>query len=164
MRIRILPPGLMIFTGLLGVAATAGSADQDVTKMRKRFDLRETVLRRFFNRNHCPTVDYSSTFLAESDANGLDWRLLPSISFVESGAGKHAPGNNLFGWNNGLTSFASIAESIHHVAWALSHGVAYRGKTLESKLEIFNPEPVWKSTVLRVMNQISPGSLAHAEQ
>src|SRR5689334_6289129 len=102
---RFLPSGLMIFAGVLGVAAAGTQTDQDVTKIRNKFDLRETILRRFFNQSHCPAEKYAGVFISEADAHGLDWRLLPSISIIESSGGKHARGNNLFGWANGKTSF-----------------------------------------------------------
>src|SRR5207249_4948617 len=119
--------------------------DQDVTKMRKKFDLREAILRRFLQHRHCPAEQYAGVFVAEADAHGLDWRLLPSLSIVESGGGVHARGNNLFGWANGKTSFDSISEAIHHVAEALSLGRAYRGKDLDGKLATYNRRPDYKA-------------------
>ena len=152
---RILPSGLMIFAGVLGIAAAATSGDQDVTKMRKKFDLREAILRKFFNEKHCPAEPYAGVFVSEADAYDLDWRLLPSLSFVESGGGKHAPGNNLFGWANGKMAFVSIGEAIHQVATTLSLGKAYRGKDLEGKLLTYNPRSDYKAIVTEVMRQIS---------
>ena len=102
---RFLPSGLMIFAGVLGIAAAAANADQDVTKIRKKFDLRETILRRFFKENHAPAERYAGVFVSEADTYNLDWRLLPSLSMVESGGGKYARGNNLFGWANGKWNF-----------------------------------------------------------
>jgi hypothetical protein len=151
-----LPSGLVIFAGILGIAAAAAQVDQDVTKIRKKFDLRETILRRFLEARHCPAEDYAGVFVTEADAYGLDWRLLPSLSIVESGGGKHARGNNLFGWANGKMNFDSISEAIHHVAAALSLGRAYRGKDLNGKLLTYNHRPDYKAMVMDVMRQISP--------
>jgi hypothetical protein len=152
---RFLPSGLMIFAGVLGIAAASSNAGQDVTKIRKKFDLREAILRRFFNEKHCPVESYAGVFVAEADTYDLDWRLLPSLSFVESGGGRHAPGNNLFGWANGKMAFVSIGEAIHQVATTLSLGKAYRGKDLEGKLLIYNPRADYKAMVTEVMRQIS---------
>jgi hypothetical protein len=146
----------MIFAGVLGIAAATAQGEQDVTKIRKKFDLREALLRRFFRENHCPAEKYAGLFVKEADTHGLDWRLLPSLSFVESGGGKHARGNNLFGWANGKTTFDSISEAIHHVAEALSFGRAYRGKDLEQKLMTYNHRTDYKSMVTEIMRQISP--------
>jgi hypothetical protein len=152
---RFLPSGIMIFAGVLGIAAATAQAEQDVTKTSKKFDLRETILRRFLRDHHCPDASYAPVFVKEADTHRLDWRLLPSLSFVESGGGKHARGNNLFGWANGRWTFDSIGEAIHHVAEVLSYGRAYRGKTLEAKLATYNHNIDYKTMVLRVMRQIS---------
>jgi hypothetical protein len=152
---RFLPSGIMIFAGVLGIAAATAQAEQDITKNSKKFDLRESILRRFLRDHHCPDASYAPVFVREADSHGLDWRLLPSISLVESGGGRHARGNNLFGWANGKSTFDSISEAIHHVAEALSHGRAYRGKDLEAKLTTYNHNVDYKEMVLSVMRQIS---------
>jgi hypothetical protein len=153
---RFLPTGLMIFAGVLGIATASVQGDQDVTKNRKKFDLRGSILRKFLKEKHCPDQDYAETFVAEADANDLDWRLLPSLAFVESGGGKTAKGNNLFGWANGKYSFDSIGEAIHTVATTLSHGKAYSGKNLIGKLATYNHGTDYPAMVLQVMRQISP--------
>ena len=152
---RLLPPGCMIFAGILGIAAASLQADQDMTKHRRKFDLREAVLRKFLKERQCPVHDYAGVFIAEADANGLDWRLLPSLAMVESGGGKHAPGNNLFGW--GKSRFASIGDAIHHVASVLSSGKPYRGKDLDAKLATYNSVRTdYKAMVTQIMREISP--------
>jgi Mannosyl-glycoprotein endo-beta-N-acetylglucosaminidase len=153
---RFLPSGLMIFAGVLGIAATT-QADQDVTKIRKKFDLREVILRRFFKENRAPVEPYAGVFVREADTYHLDWRLLPSLSMIESGGGKYARNNNLFGWANGKWAFDSISEAVHHVAYTLSNGKAYRGKTLEAKLWTYNHRSEYKTTVMGIMNKIYPG-------
>ncbi len=152
---RFLPSGIMIFAGVLGIAAATAQAEQDVTKNSKKFDLRETILRRFLKDHHCPDESYAGIFVKEADSHGLDWRLLPSLSIVESGGGRHARGNNLFGWANGKRTFDSISEAIHHVAEVLAHGRAYRGKDLEAKLTTYNHRTDYKQMVMSIMHQIS---------
>ncbi len=154
---RFLPSGFLICAGVLSIAAASAAVDQtDVTKVRKKTDLRETLLRKFFKDNHCPAEKYSSIFLKEADEHGLDWRLLPSLSFVESGGGKTARNNNLFGWANGKRQFNSISEAIHHVASTLSHGKSYRGKDLEAKLFTYNHRAAYRQTILDMMTKIAP--------
>jgi len=154
---RFLSSGMMIFAGVLSIAAASGQSDQDVTKIRKKFDLRESVLRKFLKDKNCPDQDYAELFVAEADAHGLDWRLLPSLAFVESGGGRTARGNNLFGWANGKSTFNSIGEAIHHVASVLAHGKAYIGKDLDGKLATYNHGTDYRAMVRDIMNQISPG-------
>jgi hypothetical protein len=152
---RFLPSGLILFAGL-GIASVALHSDQDITKNRKKFDLRETLLRKFLQAKHCPDQEYAELFVAESDAHGLDWRLLPSLAFVESGGGKAAKGNNLFGWANGKATFNSIGDAIHTVASALAHGRSYRGKPLDAKLAAYNQNMDYPAMVMEIMRQISP--------
>jgi hypothetical protein len=152
---RFLSSGL-IFAGVLGIAAGSVHADQDVTKNRKKFDLREAILRKFLKENHCPDQEYADVFISEADTNGLDWRLLPSLALVESGGGRKARGNNLFGWENGKSTFTSIGEAIHHVAEVLAHGRAYQGKDLNAKLLTYNHLPDYRVMVQDIMNQIAP--------
>ncbi len=152
---RFLPSGL-IFAGVLGIAAAGAQTDLDVTKHRKKFDLREAILRKFLRNNHCPDQEYTELFISEADSHGLDWRLLPSLALVESGGGRTAKGNNIFGWANGKHSFASIGDAIHTVAMALGHGKAYRGKDTDGKLATFNHGTDYRAMVRDIMKQISP--------
>jgi hypothetical protein len=153
---RFLPSGLMIFAGVLGIATATAQSDQDVTKIRKKFDLRESILRRFFKEHRAPAEHYADVFVSEADAYDLDWRLLPSLSMVESGGGRYASGNNLFGWANGKWTFDSISEAVHHVAFTLSLGKAYRGKDIEAKLWTYNHREEYKNAVFAVMKKIYP--------
>lgn len=147
----------MIFAGFLGAATATMHGDQDVTKNEKKFDLRETILRTFLKTKHCPDQEYAELFVSEADAYGLDWRLLPSLALVESGGGRAARGNNLFGWANGKSTFNSIGDAIHTVASTLAHGKAYRGKDLHAKLATYNHGTNYPAMVLEIMRQISPG-------
>lgn len=153
---RFLPSGFMIFAGVLGIATASVHSDQDVTKNRKKFDLRETILRKFLKDKRCPDQEFTEVFIAEADAHGLDWRLLPSLAFVESGGGRAMKGNNLFGWDNGKQAFSNIGEAIHTVASTLAHGRAYRGKDLGRMLATYNQGADYPAMVLEIMRQISP--------
>jgi hypothetical protein len=154
---RFLPSGIILFAGVLGIATAATThTSQDITKIRRKLDLRETVLRRFFTEKHCPAQDYTEVFLAEADAHHLDWRLLPSLAFVESGGGRTSKGNNLFGWANGKQTFNSIGDAIHTVAATLSAGRAYRGKDTAEKLATYNRHLDYPASVMAIMRQIAP--------
>lgn len=153
---RFLPSGLMIFAGVLGIATASVHSEQDVSKHRKKFDLREVILRKFLKDKHCPDQEFTEMFIAEADAHGLDWRLLPSLALVESGGGRAQKGNNLFGWANGKQTFTSIGDAIHTVASSLAHGRAYRGKDVGGKLAAYNQGTDYPAMVLEIMRQISP--------
>jgi hypothetical protein len=153
---RFLPSGFMIFAGVLGIATASVHSDQDVTKNRKKFDLRQGILRKFLKDKNCPDQEFAEVFIAEADAHGLDWRLLPSLALVETGGGRNSKGNNLFGWANGRQTFNNIGEAIHTVASTLAHGRAYRGKDVEAKLAAYNQGTDYPAMVLEIMRQISP--------
>jgi hypothetical protein len=56
---RFLPSGFMIFAGVLGIATASVQSDQDVTKNRKKFDLREVILRKFLKDKHCADQEFT---------------------------------------------------------------------------------------------------------
>ena len=121
-----------------------------------RKDPRFEALRRFFVRNDCPAQAYSHVFLEAADNNHLDWRLLPSISFVESTGGKAAINNNMFGWESGRAHFTSPSASIHEVGYHLSHASQYRRKSLDQVLATYNPNSDYAQKVKSIMRRIAP--------
>lgn len=121
-----------------------------------RNDPRRTALRNFFGRWACPAEQFTSTFLEAADDYHLDWRLLPSLSFVESTGGKGARNYNMFGWDSGRAQFASYTAGIHEVGYRLSHSDLYRAKSLEGLLLTYNPDPDYAQLVKSVMRRIHP--------
>lgn len=119
-------------------------------------DPRTTRLTRFFLSLHCPVLSMSEDFVQAADENHLDWRLLPSISVIESGGGKAYRNNNIFGWNNGLEPFPSIKAGLRTVAFRLGNSPLYRNRDVLSKLRLYNPDATYPSKVISVMNRISP--------
>src|SRR6185437_1213467 len=102
---KYLQSGLVLIAGVLGAATATSHTDHNVDAVRKT-DVRETILRRFLQANHSPVESYTRNFIQEADSHKLDWRLLPSLAFVESGAGQTSKRNNIFGWNNGGYGFS----------------------------------------------------------
>lgn len=121
-----------------------------------RLDPRLERLERFFGDRKCPAVVVAEVFVDAADTYGLDWRLLPSISFVESTGGKAARNNNLFGWDGGRAEFPSLSAAIHTVAFSLANSRIYRDKDLDELLETYNPGMEYASKVKSVMERISP--------
>ncbi|MCC6392011.1 MAG: hypothetical protein IT167_15535 [Bryobacterales bacterium] len=125
-------------------------------RLLPRIDPRLAQLRDFFDRHQSPASQLASTFLRAADQHRLDWRLLPSIAFVESSGGKAYRANNILGWGNGDIGFHSIENGIHTVAERLANSSYYRGKSVEEKLRTYNPVPGYSERVKAVMNQLSP--------
>jgi hypothetical protein len=119
-------------------------------------DHRLEKLRRFFRELDCPAQHYAHVFLEAADANLLDWRLLPSISTIESTCGKLATDNNYFGWDSGRARFPSPTAAIHTVAQRLSRSGRYRGKDTDGKLDAYNPNSRYRNRVKSIMRRIAP--------
>jgi hypothetical protein len=121
-------------------------------------DPRLSSLDDFFQSARCPIRRLSAEFLRAADRNGLDWRLLPTIAVVESSCGKHARGNNIFGWDSGRKKYASVREAIHAVASRLGQSKLYRGKDLDHVLATYNPRPRYARLVKSVMRKLGPAA------
>ena len=104
----------------------------------------------------CPAAEYAAAFLEAADHNLLDWRLLPSLSYVESTGGKSARHNNLFGWDSGRAHFPSPIAGIHTVGYRLSHSDIYKDKPLDKLLATYNPSIEYVRKVKSIMRRISP--------
>jgi hypothetical protein len=119
-------------------------------------DPRVVRLVRYFSKLNCPVSNLAHVFVKAADDNRLDWRLLPSISVIESGGGKAYKNNNIFGWDSGLQAFSSISSGIEVVAARLGRSPLYRNRDSAGKLRVYNPNESYVHDVMTVMNRISP--------
>ena len=135
--------------------ATVRAAEEAPVR-RKPLDPRIVRLHQFFTKLRCPIRDLADDFVRAADDNNLDWRLLPSISIIESGGGKAYKNNNVLGWGNGDREFPTIRAGIHQVAFKLGRSALYRNKSVDDKLHIYNPNEEYAPKVEAVMRRISP--------
>jgi hypothetical protein len=149
---------LCVFAGLTVVPATVTQADSRIPQVRPNSenDFRSNALRKFFLTLNCPLAPVAEIFVAEADSHNLDWRLLPSLAVIETSGGKASHGNNIFGWNNGHASFATLGAAIHQVARTLADGGAYKNKGLLALLRTYNPVKGYAEKVQQMMSRISP--------
>jgi hypothetical protein len=148
--------GLVVAAGLLAVPALA-NPDPIHVKMIPRADARWILIRQFFEKNNAPADEYAKDFLIAADQNGLDWRLLPSLSLIESGGGKSARNNNIFGWGNCKVRFRTTREGIYQVASRLKNSILYKGKgSVDEMLWTYNPRQEYVQQVIAVMNRLGP--------
>jgi hypothetical protein len=147
--------GGLVFAGMLSLPAWVANTELPDLKAEYRNDPRLERLKRFFQKNACPAGDLSADFLHVADEHSLDWRLLPGIAMVESGGGRHAPHNNLFGWQNGKARFASGRAGIHDVARRLAYSRLYRHKDVDGILRTYNRSANYPGYVKSVMRRIS---------
>ena len=146
--------GLVMFAGLL--AAPLGTVEPPTSQATPSEDPRLVRLQEFFESNACPARRFAEDFIEAADNNDLDWRLLPSISYLESGGGKAYRNNNILGWSNGNHRFQSVRAGIHAVAERLATSPLYRDKSIDEILRTFNPEHQdYVTRVKTVMRQIA---------
>jgi len=148
---------ILAFAGIVFLPmAVSPRLGQSVPAADYRSDPRLERLRTFFAELDCPAWKYAATFLEAADDYALDWRLLPSLSYVESTGGKAARNNNLFGWNSGQAKFSSPHAAIHTIGFRLAHSDRYRDKDLDSLLTTYNPTGEYAAKVKSVMRRIAP--------
>jgi len=145
-----------LFAGMVSLPASVSPRLAQQPAPDYRQDPRLASLRHFFQRWDCPAWKYAAVFLEAADFYDLDWRLLPSISFIESTGGKAALNNNWFGWDSGRARFPNTSAGIHTVARTLSRSELYRDKSTDEILAIYNPDAEYAARVKTVMRRISP--------
>jgi hypothetical protein len=153
---KLLSNGLVFVAGIVSLPIASTHADSTKpAEHRKQNDSRLASLRAFFNKSHSPASSLSPAFLEAADTYGLDWRLLPSISFIESTGGKSAKNNNLFGWDSGRAAFTSGLACIRSVAFSLATSKLYRHKDVDGILKTYNANADYAGKVKSVMRNIA---------
>jgi hypothetical protein len=152
---KILSSGLVMFAGVVSPVVVS-HRQEPAPPADHRKDTRFEAIRKFFKKRDCPAQQYTAAFIEAADRYELDWRLLPSLSFVESTGGKQARNNNLFGWDSGKAEFSTPTESIHQVGYRLAYSDLYRDKDLDEILAIYNPNAEYAQKVKSVMQRIAP--------
>jgi hypothetical protein len=151
---------LVVFAGLL--ASPVATQVHQLAPAKSQADPRLVLLHEFFRANKCPVNQFTADFIRAADTYSLDWRLLPSISFVESGGGKDYRNNNVFGWDSCRERFPSVRAGIHFVASRLASSRLYKDKDLDQILKTYNPSEAYSLRVKSVMNSIGSSDLHDA--
>jgi hypothetical protein len=147
-----------------GLVAVSGQADVNSLPVQPAVstDPRLIRIRQYFLERDCPAHQYAEDFVLAADRHELDWRLLPSLSMVESTGGKEARNNNMFGWDNCDVRFVTNRAGIYHVASRLAKSRYYKGRTLDQRLKTYNPRHEYGKKVKLVMAQLGPANLVPA--
>lgn len=141
---------------------------QDDTYIQPDFEIesvkvdRVSKLKNFLKEYNSPLVDNTETFIQVADKFNLDYRLLPAISCMESGCGKHMieGSYNPFGWGiygDTYISFNSFDEAIQTVGEGI-----YSNYVLKGANDVYEIAPIytppnhvnWLNGVTYFMNQI----------
>lgn len=152
---------------LLATAKTAYAAEEVYepsatirSEGENPMDLRAIVLKKYLESHDSPLAEYADVFVENSEEYGLDWRLVPAISGVESTFGKHIPykSYNAYGWANGAYNFNSWEDSIGVVSKTLSEKYIARGaNTTREIARIYAPpSSTWARNVEFFKNKIEP--------
>ncbi|MGA3292060.1 MAG: hypothetical protein ABSC49_02880 [Candidatus Microgenomates bacterium] len=122
------------------------------------YDYRVENLREFLEKYNSPLAPYAEDFVAYADANGLDYRLVPAISGVESTFGKNIPFNsyNAYGWVNGNYDFRSWQDSIATVSSTLKYSYIDKGAVSIPQIakRYAPPSSTWGSKVKYFVSKI----------
>jgi hypothetical protein len=154
--LRKLLSGGLVAIGVASIPMQLSPHTEPVPLKRAyRSDPRFTPLHNFFAQAECPAAEYAVDFLIVADEFALDWRLLPSLSFIESTGGKAGANNNLFGWDSGRARFPSPIAAIRSVGSHLAQDSNYRSKSLDEILATYNPNRDYAQRVKSVMRRIA---------
>jgi len=142
--------------------ASGSSASLQINLLTKGEDNRAKILKDFLDKYNSPLSPYSNIFIKNADNYSLDWRLVASISGVESTFGKHIPYNSYNGWGWGIYGdnviyFSSWEEGIETVSKGLR--INYINKWKATNVyeigRIYAASPRWASNVDFFMQKIS---------
>lgn len=150
----LLTPGVVFAEQIPSASASLIEAEKKVEYV----DGRIVTLTKFLKAKKSPLVGESKNFVEYADKYGLDWRMVPAITGVESSFGKRIPYNsyNAYGWNNGDYKFKSWEHSIEHVNKTLRIKYIDKGKTTVAKIArtYAPPSSTWRRNVEFFMHKI----------
>jgi len=158
----------ILFVMVLCFASAGGVYAQDIeagasaainySEVSDNFDYRVTNIRKFLIKYNSPLSDYAQDFVVYADIYGLDYRIIPAITGVESTFGKRIPVNsyNAYGWANGEYRFTSWEDSIEHVSMTLKTKYIERGAPTIAQIarRYAPPSSTWGSKVKFFMRKI----------
>ncbi|MHC1716755.1 MAG: hypothetical protein AB9915_02645 [Candidatus Dojkabacteria bacterium] len=141
---------------------------EDISKTKFfTLDPRILAMNKFLKDFHSPMARYANVFVEEADKYGLDWRLVASISGVESAFGNLIPkdSNNAWGWRGiksnekGWSMFSSWEEGIKHVTQRLAEGYGTDLTPFDIEATYCppcgeNPQHLWANGVNNFANQL----------
>lgn len=132
--------------------AIVGQKDIRLQEIAERSNRIERV-RSFYNRWNSPMAANAEFIVDTAEKYGIDWRLIPAISIVESSGGRYCfRPYNAFGW--GKMGFSSFEHSIDTVSYGLA--TSYGTSNPYAIAPKYNPvtPSSWASKVSGLMSQI----------
>lgn len=143
--------------------AEAYSASATLTstlqKPQEASDIRIEALEKVFKKYDSPLTPYAKSYITAADKYGVDWKLLPAISGLESSFGRRLMPNsyNAYGWGGGYIYFENWDAGINHITKTLRAN--YMDKWGASDVweigPIYAESPTWSVRVNSFMNEIN---------
>lgn len=119
---------------------------------------RVKILTAFLGHYNSPLTEYAEVIVDSANENGIDWRLIPAISGVESTFCKSIPygSNNCWGWSNGTYRFTDLGEAVKIISSGIKKGYYNKGLTTpETMSRVYcPPSTTWGGNVRFFMNKI----------
>ncbi|MBI4038227.1 glucosaminidase domain-containing protein [Candidatus Daviesbacteria bacterium] len=113
----------------------------------KKLDQRARILADYFASYNSPLQYQAQDFIEAADTYGVDWKLVPAISGVESTFGRKAYGYNAWGWGiygNQALGFKSWKDGIYTVTGGLRKNYLDKGlKDPYAINKIYAASPSW---------------------
>lgn len=144
---------------LLRVSPVYAQSEQIVQIEARPVDKRATILKDYLAKHNSPLEDSAQDFIDAADQYGLDWKLVVSISGVESTFGKYIPGGfNGWGWGvygNNAIYFKSWREAIFTISKGLRENYVDKGYAEPYSMNrLYAASPNWGKNVTFFMNSI----------
>ncbi len=137
---------------------TAGASAELRRDTGIAYDYRVLNLKKFLLKYNSPLTPFASDFVAYADIYGIDYRMVPAITGVESTFGKRIPANsyNAYGWANGEYRFSSWPDSIEHVSMTLRTKYIDKGAPTIAKIarRYAPPSTTWGTKVAFFIRKI----------
>lgn len=157
---------LNIPASITQVSQAYAQSEQVITIEARPVDKRAQVLKDYLAKYNSPLEDSAQDFIDAADQYGLDWKLVVSISGVESTFGKFIPGGhdpvyssyNGWGWgvygDNSL-GFKSWREAIFTISEGLKNEYVDKGYTEPLIMNRkYAASPTWGVRVVYFMNDL----------
>ena len=165
---------LSLFPSSVGAQIFNASTNEQVIEIQARpIDKRAQIIKDYLAKHNSPLENSAQDFVDAADKFGIDWKLVVSISGVESTFGKHIPGGhdplytsyNGWGWgvygDNSL-GFKSWRDAIFTISQGLRENYVDKGYTEPLVMNRkYAASQTWGIRVVYFMNEIDKFALSY---
>ena len=147
--------------------APSAALTPQVENLKQADDLRVDALTKVFHKNSSQLEPYAKTYVQAADKYGVDWKLLPAISGLESSFGKFLMPNsyNAYGWGGGHIYFKNWEDGIYTINKTLrtNYMDKWKAKDVWEIGPIYAESPTWSVRVDHFMTEVNDEYLALAQ-